>query len=205
MNGDAKENKRIPGWLKAVLVVLVIVVLIFGKKYYTAYKHPYRDSDIIGTWDYGYSITFDVNENWKRADEDRYNPDLYIDSELTFNDDGTFSFSIEGHDYEGTWCPDEHVSNLFYLSSDSTGFDGIIDFNEIRWDREADRLFFSMTKDTVADDLKYLFEDDEVYRDVYFKTYRDRTKIVYRESGGDYDPDDWDDDGDNGLPFNYHP
>ena len=85
-------------------------------------------------------------------------------------------FSIVDLNYEGTWTPDKHVSNLFYLSSDSPGFNGIIDFNEIRWDREKDRLFFSMTKDTVPDELKYLFEDDETYRDVYSKTYRDRKK-----------------------------
>lgn len=155
MNRDANENIRIPEWMKAALVVLVIAVIIIGKKYYTAQKHPYKDSDIIGVWDYGYSVTFDADENWKRADEDRYNPDMYIDSELAFNDDGTFIFSIVDHDYEGTWTLDEHVSNLFYLSSDSPGFNGIIDFNEIRWDRETDRLFFSMTKDTVPDELKY--------------------------------------------------
>lgn len=62
-----------------------------------------------------------------------------------------------------------------------------------------------MTKDTVPDELKYLFEDDETYRDIYFKTYRDRTKIVYREDDDDYDPDDYDNDGDNGLPFQWNP
>lgn len=94
MNWDANENIRTLEWMKAALVVLVIAVIIIGKRYYTTQKHPYKDSDIIGVWDYGYSVTFDVDENWKRADEDRYTPDLYIDSELTFNDDGTFIFRL---------------------------------------------------------------------------------------------------------------
>lgn len=197
-------KRGIPFILKVILVVLIIAGIVYARKYYTGLKHPYKDYDILGTWDYDYSLTFDENENLIRTDEDRFSLEMYIDTEIIFNDDGTFSLSLAGADYSGTWAPDEHVSYLFHLSSKSTEFDGVIYNNEIRWDSVTDNLFMGISKENVPLKLRYLFQDEEEYREIYCKTWRERSKVVYVENDDDdyYEDDEWDD---NGLPFNYHP
>lgn len=173
--------------------------------YYIGLQHPYKDYDILGTWDYDYSLAFDENENLIRSDEERFSLEMYIDTEIVFNDNGTFTLSLAGVDYSGIWTPDEHVSYLFHLSPESEEYDGLIYNNEIRWDSVTDNLFMGITQEGVPRKLRYLFQGEEEYREIYCKIWRERTKIVYIDKDDDddyYEDDEWDD---NGLPFNYHP
>lgn len=206
MNDKDQTKKRIPWYMIVVLLVLLVFAARFSKKLYISYKHPYKDNGVVGTWNYDYSVTFDEEEQWKRADEDRYNPDLYIDAEIAFNDDGRFNLAMDEIKFSGSWKPDDNVSNLFILTPESSNYNDVIDYNEVRWDKKEDKLFFSLSKETVPKEFEDLFKGDEVYRDVFLKIDRPKEKIVYIDSDGDNDEryeDDWDDD--NGLPFNYHP
>lgn len=200
------RKKGIPFILKVILVVLIIVGIVYIRRYYNELQHPYKDYDILGTWDYDYSLTFDEHENLIRSDKDRFSLEMYIDTEIVFNDDGTFTLSLAGVDYSGTWTPDAHVSYLFHLTPDTEEFDGVIYNNEIRWDNVTDNLFMGISKDKVPLKLRLLFQGEETYREIYCKTWRERTKTIYinnDDSDDYYEDDEWEDD--NGLPFNYHP
>lgn len=199
-----REKTRLPFWLQATLFILILVGIYYGRQYYIDYKHPYKDLDIIGTWDYGYSVTFDVDEKMVRTDKDLFSLDMYADTEIVLNDDGSFNVTIEDVSYSGIWKPDEHVSSIFHLIPDDPEMRGIIRDDGIRWDRGEDKLVIGLHKDAVPEKLQPLFRTEEQYRYIFCKTYRDNIETVYRAQDESYDDEEWD-NGDNGLPFNYHP
>ena len=171
MDRDAKQRNRIPGWLKAAILLLILIAFHYGRTYYDAYRHPYKDLDIIGTWDYEYSVTFDVDNKTVRSDRDQFSLEMYMDTEVIFNDDGTFSISIEDEYYTGTWQPDQKNSKVFYVTLETD--DNVIDCNEIRWDRTEDKIFFGLRRDKIPVSMSGLFNDGEEYREVFCKTQRD--------------------------------
>ena len=199
---DKKERKAY--WLKVVLLLLVLVGGYWGRQFYIDYKHPYKDLDVIGSWDYSYSVTFDANEREVREDKGRFSMEMYTETEITLNDDGSFYIYIDGTTISGRWEPNENVTNIYHIIPDSRDMDGVIADNEIRWDKGEDKLSFGLKKDTASEELQDLFNDEETYRYIFCKTHRDNTKTVYTGNDNDDDYDEWNDD-DNGLPFNYHP
>ena len=206
MKRDTNNDNRIPGSVKILLFLLSIVSIHFGRKYYIAYQHPYKDLDVIGTWDYAYSVTFDVDKNMARTDKDLFSLDMYTETEIELNDDGTFRINIEGEELTGTWEPEKQSTNILRLTMATPDMDGIIIGNEIRWDKSEDRLCIGLCKDSIPDKLKDLFQDNEEYRYMFCKTYREVVRIVNRDNDySDYDEDYDEEYDDNGLPFNYHP
>ena len=203
MEGDTNKNKRIPGFVKLVLFLLIIIAFHFAKKYYITSQHPYKDLDVIGAWDYSYSVTFDLDKKPLRTDKEMFSLEMYTETEIVLNDDGSFRINIEDTEISGTWSPDERNSNLFALFPYDTSMNEVIVDNEIRWDKGEDKLCIGLFKDAVPENLRHLFVDGEAYRYIFCKTYRDNVRVVYSYDD-DYDEDEWD-DGDNGLPFNYHP
>ena len=204
MERDANK-KRIPGFVKIFLFLLIVVAFHFGRKYYIASQHPYKDLDVIGSWDYSYSITFDMDRKPLRDDKNLFSLEMYTETEIVLNDDGSFRICIEDTEITGTWSPDEHSSNMFLLSPNEPNMNGVIVGNEIRWDKGEDKLCIGLSKETVPENLSHFFNDEEDYRYIFCKTYRDSVRVVYRDNDDYYyDDDEWD-DGDNGLPFNYHP
>ena len=205
MERDANNSKRIPGSVKLILFLLIVIAIHFGRKYYIASQHPYKDLDVIGAWDYSYSVTFDVNKKPLRTDKELFSLEMYTETEIILNDDGTFRICIENTEITGTWSPDEHNSNVFLLLPNESTLNEVIEDNEIRWDKGEDKLCIGLSKGTVPENISHLFNDDEENRYIFCKTYRDNVRVVYKNNDDyDYDEDEWD-DGDNGLPFNYHP
>lgn len=199
-----REKKRLPFWLQAALFILILAGIYYGRQYYIDYKHPYSDLDIIGAWDYGYSVTFDMDNKMVRTDKELFSLEMYADTEIKLNDDGSCSITIEDVSYTGTWKPDEHVSNIFHLIPDDPDMSGVIYDDEVRWDKGEDKLVIGLYKDAVPEKLQQLYQDEEASRFIFCKTYRDNIRTVSREYDEGYDDSEWD-DGDNGLPFNYHP
>ena len=187
-----------------MLFLLVIIAFHLTKKYYIASHHPYKDLDVIGSWDYSYSVTFDVDKKPLRTDKELFSLEMYTETEIELNDDGSFRILIEDTEITGVWTPNENNSNIALLSPNESEMTGVITGNEIRWDKGEDKLCIGLSKDTVPENLRHLFVDNEVYRYIFCKTYRDNVKVVYSDDDDDYYEDEWD-DGDNGLPFNYHP
>lgn len=62
MERDVSEKKRIPGFVKVILVLLILAAIYCGRRYFIDSQHPYKELDVIGTWDYEYSVSFDVDE-----------------------------------------------------------------------------------------------------------------------------------------------
>ena len=203
MERDTNKRKRIPGFVKLMLFLLLIVAFHFAKKYYIASQHPYKDLDVIGSWDYSYSVTFDVGKKPVRADKNLFSLEMYTETEIVLNDDGSYKIIIEGVEIGGTWAPDGNNSSFFLLFPSESNMNEFIIDNEIRWDKGEDKLCIGLSKDTAPENLRCLFMDNEAYRYLFCKTYRDNVRVVYSDDDDYYD-DEWD-DGDNGLPFNYHP
>ena len=204
MDRDGNDGKRIPGSVKFLLFLLIVIAIYFGRKNYIASQHPYKDLDVIGTWDYSYSVTFDADKKQVRADKELFSLEMYTETEIVLNDDGSFSICIEDTEIMGTWYLEKQNSNNFLLSPSESSMNNVINDNEIRWDKGEDKLCIGLSKETAPENLRHLFMNDEVYRYIFLKTYRDSVKVIYRDNGDDnYNDDDWDDD--NGLPFNYHP
>ena len=203
MDRDA-NTKKIPGFVKFIFFLLIVIAVCFSRKYYIASQHPYKDLDVIGSWDYSYSVTFDVGKKQVRTDKNLFSLEMYTETEIALNDDGSFQIAIEGTEITGTWSPDEHSSNVFLLFTSESNMNEVIIDNEIRWDKGEDKLCIGLTKDAAPESLHYLFVDNEAYRYIFCKTYRNNVRVVYSGDDDDYYEDEWD-DGDNGLPFNYHP
>lgn len=204
MDRDANK-KRIPGFVKFMVFLLIVIAVCFGRKYYIALHHPYKDLAVIGTWDYSYSVTFDVDKKQVRTDKDLFSLEMYTETEIALNDDGSFRITIEGTEITGTWVPNEHNSNCFLLCPREPNMNDAIIDNEVRWDKGEDKLCIGLSKETVPENLNRLFVDEEACRYIFCKTYRNNVRAVYVNSEDDYyEEDEWD-DGDNGLPFNYHP
>ena len=203
MDRDA-NTKKIPGFVKFTFFLLIVSGVCFGRKYYINSQHPYKDLNVIGSWDYSYSVTFDVDKKQVRTDKNIFSLEMYTEAEIALNDDGSFRITIEGTEITGTWTPYEHSNNVFLLSPSESNMNEIITDNKIRWDKGEDRLCIGLTKDKTPESLHCLFVDNEVNRYIFCKTYRDNVRVVYSDSNDDYYDDEWDDD-DNGLPFNYHP
>ena len=203
MDRDA-NTKRIPGFVKFIFFLLIVIAVYFSRKYYIALQYPYRDLDVIGSWDYSYSVTFDVDKKPLRTDKELFSLEMYTETEIVLNDDGSFRILIEDTAITGVWTPDENNSNIILLSPTESEMNGVIVDNEIRWDKGEDKLCAGLSKNTAPENLSHLFVDNEAYRYLFCKTYRDNVRVVYSDDDYDYDEDEWD-DGDNGLPFNYHP
>ena len=201
---DMDKKARTRYRLQIVLLLLVLAGGYWGRKLFIDYKHPYKDMDVIGAWDYGYSVTFDVGKKPLRTDKELFSLDLYTETEIVLNDDGSFRILIEDTEITGAWTPDENNSNIVRLSPIESKMNGAITDNEIRWDKGEDMLCIGLSKDTVPENLSHLFTDDETSRYIFCKTFRDNVRVVYSEDDNDYYEDEWD-DGNNGLPFNYHP
>ena len=201
---ETKSKRTIPEYVKIMMFLLIVLAIHFGRKQLIDMKHPYKDLEIIGTWDYGYSVAFDADEKLVREDKSLFSLEMYTETEIVMNDDGTFRVTIEDCDITGAWEPDEKNSNIFHLTPDETDKSGILRGDEIRWDKGEDRLCIGLTRDTAPDDLQHLFRDTEAYRYIFCKTYRDKTKVVYRDNSDDHDDDDWG-DGDYGAPYRYDP
>ena len=103
----------IPGYVKIMMFLLIVLAIHFGRKQLIDMKHPYKDLEIIGTWDYGYSVAFDADEKLVREDKSLFSLEMYTETEIVMNDDGTFRVTIEDYDITGVWEPDEKNSNIF--------------------------------------------------------------------------------------------
>lgn len=196
-----KKEKRV-FWLQIFMLLLVIAGSYCGRRIYTDYKHPYKDLDIIGTWDYGYSVAFDSDEKMTRTDKELFSMEMHTATEIVLNDDGSFKIVIEDTSLTGTWTPDDLTNDIFHLNPVEPDMNVLVTDNEVRWDKGEDKLCIGLAKDNVPDKLKNLFENDEEYRYIFCKTYRNNVRTVYTERDSDYEYEEWDD---NGLPFNYHP
>ena len=92
---DREANtKRIPGFVKFIFFLLIVIAVYFSRKYYIALQYPYRDLDVIGSWDYSYSVTFDVDKKPLRTDKELFSLEMYTETEIVLNDDGSFSLSV---------------------------------------------------------------------------------------------------------------
>ena len=197
---DKKERRKL--WLQIFVLMLVIAGSYCVRRIYTDYKHPYKDLDIIGTWDYGYSVAFGSDEKMTRADKDLFSMEMHTETEIVLNDDGSFRIVIEDTSLTGTWTPDDYTSDILHLNIAEPDMSAVVTDNEVRWDKGEDKLCIGLAKDNVPDNLKNLFVDDEEYRYIFCKTYRNNVRTVYIEKDEEYEDDEWED---NGLPFNYHP
>lgn len=204
MERDIYKRKRIPGFVKLMLFLLIIIALHYAKMYYITSQHPYKNLDVIGTWDYSYSVTFDADKKPLRTDKELFSLEMYTETEIVLKDDGSFRILIGDIEITGSWSPDENNSNIVLLSPNESVMAGVITNNEIRWDKGEDKLCIGLSKGTAPENLSHLFIDGEAYRYLFCKTYRDNVRVVYSDDDDDYYEDEWD-DGDNGLPFNYHP
>ena len=167
--------------MRGIVLLMVVAVVYCCRDFYLDMTHPYRDLDVIGTWDYCYSVTYD--EDWNQIDSDKelFSMDLYLETEITLNDDGTYSLMIDGTRCVGTWEP-TFYSNAYSLKPDDPSMTGLVMGNEIRWDVGDDKLCLGMDEETVPATLSYVFREGEAYRYVFCKIHRDNTRIVYRES-----------------------
>lgn len=100
MERDANK-KRIPGSVKVLLFLLIVIAFHFGRKYYIASQHPYKDLDVIGSWDYSYSVTFDMDRKLLRDDKNLFSLEMYTETEIVLNDDGSFRILIEDTEITG--------------------------------------------------------------------------------------------------------
>ena len=161
---------KIPKKAQIAILAVVLIVALVGCVSHIRKVHMYRNSPVIGTWTYDYSIAYDGDENWTRDDFEQENSDMAIDVELTFKDDGTFTMTMEDQKIAGTWKPDKDDDSVYILSSEDAGFDGLMEEDIIWMEEEYHALVFSIIKDYSRDDLRKLFRQGEDYIDVVLKS-----------------------------------
>ena len=180
MRTNHRKNKGTKTYMRGIVLLLVAAVVYCGRDFYLDHTHPYRNLDVIGTWDYSYSVTYDEDWNEMDTDKELFSIDLYLNTEITLNDDGTYSLMIGGTKSAGIWEPTVY-GNVYSLMPDDPEMSGLVMGNEIRFDAGDEELCLGMEADTAPATLSYVFREGEAYRYVFCRIHRDNTRMVYRD------------------------